>query len=179
MNYIKYLQNAGTITYANESRIPGYSHRNWYGGLVSGINGSRYSVHPGVYNFYTNEDGSISWGNRTGHIVKGSDGKQYVDFEVDPNSTARPELKTYQRFELGLTAQKPQTPIVEQATEQEIIDPTLRKVSTSVPIQNLAPQKNQQTVIEPQKQPAEPQQVSSPKPVVLKSNSIVNPFLLE
>ena len=55
--------------------MPGYSHRNWYGGLVSGINGSRYSVHPGVYNFYTNEDGSISWGKKTGHIVKGSDGK--------------------------------------------------------------------------------------------------------
>ena len=179
MNYIKYLQNAGTITYANESRMPGYSHRNWYGGLVSGINGSRYSVHPGVYNFYTNEDGSISWGKRTGHIVKGSDGKQYVDFEVDPNSTARPELKTYQRFELGLTTQKPQTPIVEQATEQEIIDPILRKVSTSVPIQNLASQENPQPII--QQQPvSKPITTKSnaanqepPKPVAPKSNTIV------
>lgn len=170
MNYIKYLKNAGTITYANESRMPGYNHRNWYGGLVSGINGSRYSVHPGVYNFYTNEDGSISWGNRTGHIVKGSDGKQYVDFEVDPNSTARPELKTYQRFELGLTAQRPQTPIVEQATEQEIIDNTPRKVSTSVPIQNLAPQSNR-AVIEPQKQPV--QQQPAKKPITTKSNTII------
>ena len=170
MNYIKYLQNAGTITYANESRMPGYSHRNWYGGLVSGINGSRYSVHPGVYNFYTNEDGSISWGKRTGHIVKGSDGKQYVDFEVDPNSTARPELKTYQRFELGLTAQKPQTPIVKQATEQEIIDHTLRKASTSVPIQNLATQSNQQAVIKTQKQPV--QQQPAQKPVTPKSNTV-------
>ena len=170
MNYIKYLQNAGTITYANESRMPGYSHRNWYGGLVSGINGSRYSVHPGVYNFYTNEDGSISWGKRTGHIVKGSDGKQYVDFEVDPNSTARPELKTYQRFELGLTAQKPQTPISEQTTEQKIINPTLGKVSTSVPIQNLVTQNNQ-AVIETQKQPV--YQQPAQKPVATKSNTIV------
>lgn len=117
MNYIKYLQNAGTITYANESRMPGYGPGHWYGGLVSGINGSRYSVHPGVYNFYTNEDGSISWGNRTGHIVKGSDGKQYVDFEVDPTLTARPELKTYQRFEVGELAKRPvvQEPVKTQS----------------------------------------------------------------
>lgn len=132
MNYIKYLQNSGTITYANESSMPSYKRNNWYGNLVSGLNGSRYSVHPGVYNFYTNEDGSISWGDKTGYVVTGSDGKQYVDFEVDSNLSARPELKTYQRFQLGSTTQKPQTHVIEQTAVQEIINPTLQKVSTPV-----------------------------------------------
>lgn len=107
MNYIQYYQTPASPIYANDGRMPNYtrSNMNWYGRLVSGLNGSRWSVHPGKYNFYIEDDGSVLWGGKKGTITTAADGKTYADFLVE--NTARPDLKTYQRFEVGETAKRP------------------------------------------------------------------------